>query len=103
LPEKVSKALERLRAARDRLMIEEAYLVGSYARGDWLKDSDLDLIIVSPSFKNHDLGARYRIVKETLGHGVSLEALCYTPEEFQHAKKRSMIVQDMLEYAVKVI
>ncbi len=103
LPEKVIKALECLRAEKDSLKIEEAYLVGSYARGDWLRDSDLDLIIVSPIFRNLDVGVRYRVVKEAIGYGVPLEALCYTPEEFQEAKNRSIVVQDMLEYAVKVI
>ena len=26
----------------------EVYLFGSYARGDWIEDSDIDLVVVSP-------------------------------------------------------
>ena len=31
--------------------MSEAYLFGSYARGDWLEESDVDLIVVSPGFE----------------------------------------------------
>jgi len=80
----------------------EVYLIGSYARGDWLRDSDIDLIIVSKAFKGLDLGRRYRLVKELAGAGFGLDLLTYTPEEFKKMKKRSIIIQDALEYAIKL-
>jgi len=103
LPDKVLDAIEKLRKTKDRLGIEEAYLTGSYARGDWLEESDLDLIIVSRKFQNKHIGERHRIIKETIGKGISLEAICYTPEEFSEAKKRSTILRDMLQYAHRII
>ncbi len=42
-------------------------LCGSYARGDWLKDSDVDLIIVSKVFDRMDVGARFSLVKKLMG------------------------------------
>ena len=31
--------------------VVEAYLFGSWARGDWLVDSDVDVVVVSPDFR----------------------------------------------------
>ncbi|RLE74133.1 MAG: nucleotidyltransferase domain-containing protein, partial [Thermoprotei archaeon] len=52
VPERIRRALRdfasKLRAA---LPDAEAYLFGSYARGDWLHDSDLDIVVVSRAFE----------------------------------------------------
>lgn len=80
----------------------EVYLAGSWARGDWLTDSDVDLIVVSRKFKGLNLGERYRVVKNLAPPGYSLDILTYTPSEFRKAKSRSIILQDMMEYAVKL-
>ena len=61
----------------------EVYLVGSWARGDWLLDSDVDLIVVSKRFEGLSLGERYRLVKSLTPPGRSLDVLAYTPEEFE--------------------
>ena len=39
----------------------EVYLAGSWARGDWLLDSDVDLIVVSRRFEGLSLGERLRV------------------------------------------
>ncbi len=59
----------------------EVYLFGNYVRGDWLRDSDLDLIVVSPRFRGMELGRRYAPVRELLSANVSVELLLYTLEE----------------------
>ncbi|RLE78672.1 MAG: DNA polymerase III subunit beta [Thermoprotei archaeon] len=80
----------------------EIYLFGSFARGDWLKDSDLDLIVVSTKFRGLDLGKRYALVRNLLSFRVSVEMLLYTPEEFEEARKRSIVLKDAEEYWVKL-
>lgn len=103
LPEALQGYLKALLEGLRRLDPEvEVYLTGSYARGDWLEDSDVDLIVVSRLFEGLELGERYRMVKEAAPSGFGLEALTYTPEEFERAKVRSVILQDMLEYAVRL-
>jgi predicted nucleotidyltransferase len=65
LPKRIKAALKRFINELKKLDRRcGVYLFGGYARGDWLAESDLDLIIVSSTFKGLDLGKRYLKVKE---------------------------------------
>lgn len=105
LPENVRKALKKLKRDLVKVLGDdvEVYLFGSYARGDWLENSDLDLIVVSNKFKGLSIGERYRLVRDLLPNSISVEILPYTLEEFKKAKKRSTIVRDALKYSVKIV
>ncbi|MEM0027639.1 MAG: nucleotidyltransferase domain-containing protein [Ignisphaera sp.] len=98
--------LELLRAFADRLRavlgFAEVYLFGSYARCDWLVDSVIDLIVVSDGFRGLGLGERYALVRKLLPPNRGFEILTYTPEEFEYAKKRSIVIQDASEYWIKI-
>ncbi len=65
---------------------EKIILFGSRARGDEFTDSDVDLLIVSEKFEN--MSFRERMIKmQFLWEGDELlEALCYTPDEFEKKK-----------------
>ena len=80
----------------------EIYLAGSYAKGDWLEDSDIDLIIISKIFQGKDIGKRYSTIKKLASSGFSLEVLAYSPSDFKRYSKRSAILRDMLETAIKL-
>ena len=104
IPEEIKKILKDfIVKAKENLGDVEIYLFGSYAKGNWLSDSDLDLILVSPAFKNIDMSRRYRIVRELLPAKISVELLIYAPEEFERLKKKSIILQDAMEYWVKLL
>ena len=103
LPPYVKEALEKLAAqAREELEDVEIYLFGSYARGDWLLDSDVDLVVVSPKFEGLSIGERYALVRRMLPGRISVEVLAYTPEEFERAKRRSVILKDASKYWVRI-
>lgn len=78
--EYLDELTERLRGVDAHVQV---YLIGSYAREDWLRNSDMDLIIVSRAFKSLDLCKRYRLVKELAGAGFGLDLLTYTPEDLR--------------------
>ncbi|MEM2926731.1 MAG: nucleotidyltransferase domain-containing protein [Candidatus Bathyarchaeia archaeon] len=103
LPSKVKEAIDDLKRMANKLGIREAYLSGSYARGDWLYESDLDLIIISDIFEGKHIGERFWIVKKLFKTQISLDLLAYTSKEFDEAKGRSIILQDMLKYAIRII
>lgn len=103
LPLKVREAIYDVRGMRWRLGIMEAYLSGSYARGDWLVESDIDLIIVSDIFEGKEIGERFWMVKKLFKTHISLDLLAYTRKEFDEARGRSIILKDMLEYAIRII
>lgn len=103
IPSEVEGWLRALvRSLRERDPNVEVYLVGSYARGDWLDDSDVDLVVVSSIFEGLDVGERYKVVRGLARPGYSLDLTPLTPQEFRERKERSVILQDMLEHAVRI-
>lgn len=98
--------LELLRSfamrAREYIGEIEVYLFGSYAKCSWLRDSDIDLIVVSDAFRGLDIGRRYTLVRKLLPFDRGFEILVYTREEFEIAKKRSIVVQDAAEYWIRI-
>jgi len=104
IPIKVKKALQVFLTKVEKVLDKdvEVYLFGSFARGDWLEDSDLDLIVVSAKFRGLDLGKRYVLVRNLLPLEISVEVLLYTPEEFKKVRKRSIVLKDAEEYWVKL-
>ncbi|MEM1623491.1 MAG: nucleotidyltransferase domain-containing protein [Sulfolobales archaeon] len=80
----------------------EVYLFGSYARCEWLNDSDIDIIVVSSGFKDLSLGERYALLRKFLPPDRGFEILAYTDEEFEIAKRKSIVVQDASEYWIKI-
>ncbi len=97
--------IERLRAYARRLSEERGrvsvILFGSFARGDYNLWSDIDVIIVSESFRG------VRFVERCLGIGDpfgNLSPICWTPEEFEKmvrkpswrkALEHSVVILDM--------
>ena len=72
--------------------VERFILYGSFAQGNQREDSDIDLVVVSESFKKMDLRERL----EVLGIGAArimkpIEAKGYTPEEIELAPKISFL------------
>ena len=103
VPEEVLRILRCfVERAREVLGEVEVYLFGSYARGDWLVDSDIDLIVVSPGLRGLDFGRRYALLRRLLPLDRGFEILAYTPEEFEDVKRRSVVIQDAMEYWVEV-
>lgn len=104
MPEDIKSILKDfIVKVRERLSNVEVYLFGSYARGDWLRDSDIDLVVISSSFRNIDVSRRYSIVRSLLPAKVSIELLLYTPEEFKKIKEKSVVIQDAEKYWIKLL
>lgn len=99
----VNRLIEALEAAG--YAVEEAYLFGSWARGDWLETSDIDLVLVSRDFAKlawperldliNKLQLRIRLEKY-------VEALPYTPEEFRQKLEESTVLRDAKRYWIKI-
>lgn len=83
---------------RKKFGAEKVILFGSRARGDNLKDSDYDMIIVSRAFKAIPYTQRMSKVLPLWKSRHDLEALCYTPKEFEEMKRKKYSV---IEQAIK--
>ena len=69
------------RRAAERLDIVAVYLVGSRARGDYLEDSDIDLVIGARGVRGLNMKERLMILADLAEPGV--EYLVYDAEEWE--------------------
>ena len=101
---KIIKELQAFKSEISKDMPVEAMIFfGSRAWGKPHRDSDIDLIIVSPQFRR----------KRSLNRGLNLykhwrldypvDFLCYTPEEFKKLSKQVTIVKEANEQGIKIV
>jgi len=99
IPRAVEHRLEELAERLRRAVGDvEVYLFGSYAKGEWLEDSDIDIIVVSKSFEDENIVERIGRLRRILPEDLAFEILAYTPVELELALKNSVTVQDAATY-----
>lgn len=82
--------------------IDKVVLFGSYARGDFGKYSDVDLIIVSKAFE------KKRIVERAVGlhrHwslNLPVDIICLTPKEYEGLKRRITVVREAVKEGIEI-
>ena len=77
--------------------ITKMILFGSMARGDFKKDSDVDLIVVSSEFKGTLFSKRNSKLYDFWNVDYPVDFLCLTPDEFDKMKKQVSIVSMALK------
>ena len=75
-------------------------LFGSRSKGTARKDSDYDILIVSPTFKN--LSSHNRAVEMYRLHtgDFPLEVICLTPREFKEMTKTPSFIQEAMKDSI---
>lgn len=91
--EAINKLKTFLQKIKKKFNIDKSILFGSRAREDWLKTSDIDLILVSKDFEKTNFKKRIREVLKYWNENLDLEVICYTPEEFERKKSQIGLVQ----------
>ena len=70
--------------------VTQAILFGSYAYGKPKETSDIDLAIVSPSFRGKsEMKILQYLSRQAMKIDTALEVLAFTPEEFRNPDPRS--------------
>lgn len=95
-------AKEFSKKLRKKFNIQKLLLFGSRARGDNLKNSDFDFIIVSKDFEKKRFILRASDLYDYWDQKVDIESLCYTPEEFERKKKQLGIVKTAIEEGIEL-
>lgn len=82
--------------------VKKIYFFGSRTSKKFHKDSDIDLVIVSPKFKKWDFFKRGAKMYDYWKLRYPVDFLCYTPEEFNKLKKQISIVKEAIETGVEI-
>lgn len=80
----LEKELENIQEVFPQLGIEKVILTGDMAAGDFKPDTRIELVIVQKT--EYSFGRRADFFSYHLGSPVEIEALVYTPEEFEVLK-----------------
>jgi len=83
--------------------IKRAILFGSRARGDYLKHSDIDLILGSDDFEGVSFPDHPSEMYPYWKGGFPLEVLYYTVKEFEKKKEMIGLVHDALKEGILLI
>lgn len=82
--------------------INKVVFFGSFARGDFRRDSDIDLIIVSSDFRGIEFRKRALGFYKYWSLDYPFDFLCYTPEEFNRLKYKSNIVREAVKEGIEI-
>lgn len=82
---------------------ERVLLFGSRARGDALRHSDLDVVLVADAFRDIPWLDRAAHVIEACDIRLPVELLCYTPEEFARKVEELGIVRTAVEEGIELV
>ncbi len=99
MAEKEDSLIERLNRYLFRLgkeiRITRVILFGSRARGEALKTSDVDLVVLSPDFQGMNFLTRLELLARFWEPGLDADILGYTPEEFEEASQRPTLLAEV--------
>lgn len=98
----LSKILNFKRKLGSSIHIDKMLLFGSFARGDYKKWSDIDLLIVSNDFKNTMKVRRPVKLYDYWTYKYPVDFLCYTPKEFNRLKKQITIVREAVREGIEI-
>lgn len=84
IPPEIQKIIDRYIKIlkKDNLPIQQVILYGSYAKNKQHKDSDIDICVISPKFKD-DLSAMQYLLKKTDAVDLRLEPVGFAPKYFK--------------------
>ncbi|MEM0083222.1 MAG: nucleotidyltransferase domain-containing protein [Candidatus Nezhaarchaeales archaeon] len=94
------EALEALRRLAKEINAT-IYLFGSYARGDYTLESDVDVIVVCECFKGMKYIDRIEFVRMKLPRDMGFDLIALTPKELKDKMKYSFF-KDISSYWIEI-
>lgn len=82
---------------------ERVIFFGSRAQGNAKRDSDIDIIIISPHFEDIPFLKRMPLVLRKVPFPKHVDYICYTKEEYDRIKNESSVIMDALENSLEIV
>lgn len=89
------------RVQREGVVLDHAYLFGSFARGKTWEGSDIDVCLVSSDFQRNLTSQRYKILRSAVELDPRLEPVMYTPREF--ANKYDSLAAEVKQFGISLL
>lgn len=100
----ISEFMERhLESIKTAYRPKGLWFFGSRVAGKPREESDIDLLLVSDGFKGTKFIYRMGDFLKRFDYPKHIDALCYTPEEFEKKQKEIGIVREAIEKGEKII
>lgn len=101
--EAIRYALEFVRCVEMKLNVKEAYLFGSFARGDFNEWSDIDVLIIVDNKLPKNPIKRIDLIIECLFKYTKIEPIILTYEEFEKLKiRKNPVIEDVENFGIKL-
>ena len=81
---------------------KQIILFGSRARGDHLKQSDVDLLVISTMFENMNFRKRVVALYGNWEHSQNLDCIGLTPQEFEERKNELSIIGSAYKEGIEI-
>lgn len=94
--------IKKIQNFKQEIRVDRVIIFGSFARGKFGRNSDIDLILVDNKFKGKKFHERTKGMWLKWNLGIPVDFLCYTPEEFNKLKKRISIVSEALREGIAI-
>lgn len=101
-PKSREEVIEKIKEFKKKVNVEKIIIFGSFARGEFEEDSDLDLILVGKVFEGKPFHERLKGLWLKWDLRIPVDFLCYTPEEFENLKKGVNIVSEAVKEGIEV-
>jgi len=96
----IAKLLNKL---KKELKVEEAYIFGSRVYGNPLRESDIDILIVSDEFKNKGFIENMIRVSMLLVGNLDVEIFPYSREDLIKYKGKKIVITEALEKGMRIV
>lgn len=87
---------------KKQIRVGKVILFGSRARGDELKNSDIDLVVISEDFDRFGFIDRLEFLELEWKYSIPIDAVGYTPKEYEEMSGRIGIISKIKKYGKEI-
>jgi predicted nucleotidyltransferase len=104
IPDNIKKNIyDYINGLSEKIHIESAFLFGSYAKGNWRNDSDIDIAVFSDFFSDVDrTEAIAFLLDNALPYRVDIQPLAFDDKDFKNYHENPFI-NEIVTTGIKIV